>query len=58
MTQTIDAQAAGLKLQIEGLVPPDKLFHRRMLFEGLYASLPKDPEAKIQIYTAEILPKG
>jgi quercetin dioxygenase-like cupin family protein len=39
-------------------VPPDKLFHRRVLFEGLYASFPKDPEAKVQIYTAEIVPKG
>jgi hypothetical protein len=30
------------------IVPPD----------GLDASLPKEPEAKVQIYTAEIVPKG
>ncbi len=36
-----DTLLADLKLQIDGLVPPDKLFHRRVLFEGLYASFPK-----------------
>jgi hypothetical protein len=55
---TLWARFADLKLQIDGLVPPDKLFHRRVLFDGLYASLPKEPEAKVQIYTAEIVPKG
>jgi quercetin dioxygenase-like cupin family protein len=55
---TFAAQLADLKLQIDGLVPPDKLFRRRVLFDGLYASFPKDPEAKVQIYTAEIAPKG
>jgi quercetin dioxygenase-like cupin family protein len=55
---TLWAQFADLKLQIDGLVPRDKLFHRRVLFDGLYASLPKEPEAKVQIYTAEIVPKG
>ena len=58
MAQTLDAQAADLKLAIEGLVPPGKLFHRRVLFDGLYASFPKDPQSKVQIYTAEIAPKG
>jgi hypothetical protein len=58
MTQTLDAQFADLKLQIDDLVPPDKLFHRRALFDGLYASFPKEPEAKVQIYTSEIVHKG
>ena len=58
MTETLDARLAALKLQIEGLVPLDKLFHRRVLFDGLYPSFPKDPEAKVQVYTAEIVPKG
>ena len=53
-----DTLLADLKLQIDGLVPPDKLFHRLVLFEGLYASFPKDPQAKVQIYTAKIVPKG
>jgi hypothetical protein len=55
MTHTLDAQLADLKLQIDGL---DKLFYRRVLFDGLYASFPKDPEAKVQIYTAEICPRA
>ena len=47
-----------LKLQIGGLVKPGQGFHRNMLLETLYASLPKDPQAKVQIYTAEIEPLG
>jgi quercetin dioxygenase-like cupin family protein len=58
MAQMPDSQLADLTLKIDGLVPPDKMFHRRVLFDALYASLPKDPEAKVQIYTAEIAPKG
>jgi hypothetical protein len=31
-------------------------FHRNLLFEQLYASLPRDPQVKVQIYNAEIVP--
>jgi quercetin dioxygenase-like cupin family protein len=58
MAQTLDDQYKDLKLQIGGLVPAGKELHRRVLFDQLYASLPKDAEAKVQIYTAEIVPKG
>jgi hypothetical protein len=29
-----------------------------VLFDQLYSSIPKDPEARVQVYTAEIVPKG
>ena len=48
----------GLKLQLDGMVPPGKGFHRNLLLDTLYASLPRDPEVKVQIYNAEIVPGG
>jgi quercetin dioxygenase-like cupin family protein len=47
-----------LKLKLDGLVPPGKQFFRNLLFDQLYASVPKDPQVKVQIYNAEILPGG
>lgn len=47
-----------LKLQLDGLVPPGRGFFRNMLFDHLYASIPKDPQVAVQIYNAEILPGG
>ncbi|MEI9805289.1 MAG: hypothetical protein WDN48_13700 [Pseudolabrys sp.] len=47
-----------LKLKLEGFVPPGYGFHRNLLFDALYASLPRDPEVKVQIYNAEIVPGG
>ena len=32
-----------LKLKLDGLVPPGHGFHRNLLFDTLYASLPRDP---------------
>ena len=37
-----------MTLKIAGLVPPGQELHRRVLFDQLYASLPKDPEAKVE----------
>jgi quercetin dioxygenase-like cupin family protein len=48
----------ALTLQLSGHVKPGQGFHRNMLFDQLYASLPKDPEVKVQIYNAEIEPGG
>jgi quercetin dioxygenase-like cupin family protein len=48
----------NLKLQLDGLVRPGEQFHRNMLFDALYASVPKDPQLKVQIYNAEIAPLG
>ncbi len=47
-----------LKLTIDGMVPPGQGFHRNLLIDTLYASLPRDPQAKVQIYNAEIVPGG
>lgn len=47
-----------LKLKLGGIVPPGKEFFRNMLFDQFYASLPRDPQAKVQIYNAEIMPGG
>src|SRR5690606_39237547 len=47
-----------LKLKLNGIVPPGKEFFRNMLFDQMYASLPRDPQARVQIYNAEILPGG
>lgn len=48
----------ALTLQLSGYVKPGEGFHRNMLFDQLYASLPKDPQVKVQIYNAEIAPGG
>ena len=48
----------GLKLKLEAIVPPGHGFHRNLLFETLYASLPRDPQVQVQIYNAEIVPGG
>jgi len=47
-----------LKLKLDGIVPPGHGFHRNLLFDQLYASLPRDPQVKVQIYNAEIVPGG
>ena len=47
-----------LKLALEGHTPPGHGFHRNMLFEAMYASLPRDSQVKVQIYNAEIVPGG
>ena len=47
-----------LKLAIDGFTPPGKGFHRNLLIDMMYASLPRDPNVKIQIYNAEIVPGG
>src|ERR1700684_3311453 len=54
----LDDQHKDMKLQIQGLVPPGQQLYRNVLFDQLYASIPKIPEAKVQIYTAELAPKG
>src|SRR5580700_3833346 len=58
MTSLLGDQIDALTLTIGGLVPAGHELHRRVLFDELYASIPKDPQAKVQIYTAEIVPKG
>jgi quercetin dioxygenase-like cupin family protein len=47
-----------LKLKLAGLTPPGHGFFRNLLLDQLYGSIPKDPQVKVQIYNAEILPGG
>ncbi|MGA6945706.1 MAG: cupin domain-containing protein, partial [Pseudolabrys sp.] len=47
-----------LKHKLDGIVPPGHGFHRNLLFDTLYSSLPRDPQVKVQIYNAEIVPGG
>jgi hypothetical protein len=58
MSDVLDGPHKGLKLKIQGLVPAGQELHRQVLFDQLYSSIPKDPEARVQVYTAEIVPKG
>jgi quercetin dioxygenase-like cupin family protein len=47
-----------LKLKLDRMVPAGLGFHRNLLFDAMYASLPRDPQVKVQIYNAEIVPGG
>ena len=49
---------ADLTLKLSGYTTPEQQLFRNVLFDQLYASLPKDPQAKVQIYNAEIAPGG
>jgi quercetin dioxygenase-like cupin family protein len=47
-----------LKLKLTGYTKPGQALFRNVLFDKLFASLPKDPQVKVQIYNAEIAPGG
>src|SRR5580700_4635471 len=47
----------NLKLKLTVTKPGQALF-RNILFDKLFSSLPRDPEVKVQIYNAEIVPGG
>jgi quercetin dioxygenase-like cupin family protein len=51
-------QYADLTLRLDGLLAAGQQFQRRVLLDCLYASVPKDPELKVQVYHAEIAPGG
>jgi quercetin dioxygenase-like cupin family protein len=48
----------GLKLELTGLLGPGEQHKRRVLLDSMYAFLPKDPEAKVLMFTAELAPLG
>src|SRR5262245_20793635 len=48
----------SLRLRLDGYLRAGEPFARNVLFEQLFASLPRDPAAKVQIYNAEIAPGG
>ena len=59
-----DGKAHGLheykemKLKLDGYLGPGEKLHRNMLFDTLYASVPKDPQLHVQMYNYEIAPGG
>ena len=57
--QHVNVQAQReLTLKLSGYTTPEQQLFRNVLFDQLYASLPKDPQARVQIYNAEIAPGG
>ena len=53
-----DNDDKDLTLKLSGYTTPGQQLFRHVLFDQLYASLPKDPQVKVQIYNAEIAPGG
>ena len=49
---------ADLKLRLDRLLGAGEHIHRNVLFDQLYASLPKDPQARVMVFNAEIAPGG
>jgi quercetin dioxygenase-like cupin family protein len=49
---------SDLKLQIGGFLGPGEQHKRGLLLDSMYAFLPKDPEAKVLVFTAEVAPLG
>lgn len=53
-----DDGSSALLVALSGTVPDGQQMFRKELFEGLHASFPKDPEARVWIYSFEFLPKS
>jgi quercetin dioxygenase-like cupin family protein len=49
---------SGLKLQLDGILGPGEQHKRGVLLDSMYAFLPKDAEAKVFKFHAEIAPLG
>jgi quercetin dioxygenase-like cupin family protein len=47
-----------LKLKLDGIIPAGQQLFRNMLLDTMYASLPRDPKARVQVYNAEIVAGG
>ncbi len=47
-----------LRMKLDGYLSPGQSLHRNMLFDAMYAHVPKDPNAHVQIYNYEISPGG
>jgi quercetin dioxygenase-like cupin family protein len=48
----------SLRIQLSGFLPPGKSHSRKIRFEELYESLPKDASVRVGVYTSEIAPGG
>src|SRR6187431_3107121 len=51
-------QYKDLRLRLDGLLKPGEQHKRNILLDSLYGSLPRDPQAKVLVFTAEIAPGG
>lgn len=51
-------QYKDLKLQLDGFLRPGEQHRRNVLLDSVYASLPRDPQAKVLVFSAEIVPGG
>lgn len=51
-------QFKDLELKLRGYTKPGQELFRNVLFDQLYASMPRDPQVRVQIYNAEIAPGG
>ena len=58
LTSASVGRYADLKLKLDGYLGPGEELNRNMLLDTLYASLPRDSQAKVQIYNYEIAPGG
>lgn len=47
-----------LKLRLDGFLKPAEQHKRNVLLETVYGSLPKDAEANVLVFSAEIAPSG
>ena len=47
-----------LKLRLDGLLKPGEQHKRNILLDSLYSSLPRDPQARVLVFSAEIAPRG
>lgn len=59
--QSVVAQVdryADLKLKLDGLLKPGQGLFRNTLLDSMYASLPRDSQAKVWVYNYEIAPKA
>jgi quercetin dioxygenase-like cupin family protein len=50
--------ADSLRVKLNDILEAGQPFKRALLFDQLYASLPHEPEARVQVYHYEIAPGG
>ena len=54
----IEKDCKELQLRLSGYASPGQKLDRNILLDQLFASLPREPEVKVQIYNAKIAPGG
>ena len=52
------ADYRDLKLELDGFLKPGEQHKRNVLLETVYGSLPKDAQANVLVFSAEIAPGG